>query len=243
MSESHTCVAGADGCPAGWILVSLTLDGSGEITGEEYRIVPTFDELLDQPNDTRVIAVDMPIGLPDQAQKGGRACDRAARKLLSPRGSSVFSPPVRAVLDAESYEEAVRIQRANSPTNIGISQQAYGLISKLREVHQHITPSLQKQVREVHPELSFRAMNDGEPVSYSKRKLLGMLRRLELLEEHFDGVRDALEEFPSSKVGDDDVLDAYAAAWTARRILRGEAVRIPEEPERDSEGLRMEIWF
>jgi hypothetical protein len=40
-----------------------------------------------------------------------------------------------------------------------------------------------------------------------------------------------------------DVVDALAAAWTARRIADGEAQRIPELPEKDARGLRMEMWW
>ena len=32
-----------------------------------------------------------------------------------------------------------------------------------------------------------------------------------------------------------------AACWTAERILKGEEVRVPNEPVRDSKGLLMEI--
>jgi hypothetical protein len=37
-----------------------------------------------------------------------------------------------------------------------------------------------------------------------------------------------------------NLLDAMAACWTAERVLRGVAVRLPARPPRDSRGLRME---
>jgi predicted RNase H-like nuclease len=40
----------------------------------------------------------------------------------------------------------------------------------------------------------------------------------------------------------DDVLDAAAAAWTADRIGRGEAISVPEAAERDDRGKPMAIW-
>ena len=51
-----------------------------------------------------MIAVDMPIGL---AERGPRACDIAARRVL-PRGrkSSVFPPPRRAMLGCADWAEA-----------------------------------------------------------------------------------------------------------------------------------------
>ena len=41
----------------------------------------------------------------------------------------------------------------------------------------------------------------------------------------------------------DDLNDAFAALWTARRILLGQAQRIPDEPDIDARGLRMEMWY
>ena len=41
----------------------------------------------------------------------------------------------------------------------------------------------------------------------------------------------------------DDFLDACAAAWTARRVLRDEAERLPREVVRDGRGLDMAMWF
>jgi predicted RNase H-like nuclease len=39
----------------------------------------------------------------------------------------------------------------------------------------------------------------------------------------------------------DDVLDAFACAWTADRIVRGQAVTILAAPPRDRFGLPMEM--
>ena len=44
------------------------------------------------------------------------------------------------------------------------------------------------------------------------------------------------------KAAQDDILEACACAWTARRVLRREAHRFPDEPRTDPRGLRMEIW-
>ena len=49
------------------------------------------------------------------------------------------------------------------------------------------------------------------------------------------------EQFRRSQVGDDDILDAFAALWSAERLLRGEAITLPVEPELDATGLAMEI--
>ncbi|TMG01274.1 MAG: DUF429 domain-containing protein [Chloroflexi bacterium] len=41
----------------------------------------------------------------------------------------------------------------------------------------------------------------------------------------------------------DDYVDALACAWTALCVARGNARRIPSEPELDERGLRMEMWL
>ena len=42
-------------------------------------------------------------------------------------------------------------------------------------------------------------------------------------------------------VGADDLIDACACAWSARRIAEGRAVSFPADPPRDARGLRMAI--
>ncbi|HSG81319.1 MAG TPA: DUF429 domain-containing protein [Gemmatimonadota bacterium] len=236
-------VAGVDGCKKGWVVVLLQLNGE-DIAGEFCRVFDSFAKAIEMPEAPRYVGVDVPIGLPVLAIPGGRACDREARKMLGrKRGSSVFAPPVRAALAADSYERAVALNRASSKHGIGISKQVYGLLPKLREVHDALSPDLQLRIREVHPELSFATMNSGEPMSHSKKSKAGYEERLEQLEVYFPEVRGALECTTSRAVGRDDVLDAYAAAWTAWRMARGKAHYVPQTPELDSRGLRMGIWY
>jgi predicted RNase H-like nuclease len=59
-----------------------------------------------------------------------------------------------------------------------------------------------ERIREVHPEVTFRAMNNRWP----------------------------LRETASAPL--DDVLDAAAAAWSAQRIALGIAETLPGQPER-----------
>jgi predicted RNase H-like nuclease len=196
--------------------------------------------LLALPERPAVLGVDLPIGLPERAERGGRACDRAARRLLGrPRASSVFSPPARAALSAERYEAAQAANRRSSNAGTGLSIQSYHLIGKIRALDRQLTPPRQARVREVHPEVSFAAMNGGAGVAASKKTEEGHARRRALLAEA--GV--AVPEAAPRGAARDDLLDACAACWTAARIARGEAQRLPEgPPPTDARGLRMEIW-
>ncbi|MDA8145140.1 MAG: DUF429 domain-containing protein, partial [Thermaerobacter sp.] len=76
--------AGADGCKkGGWLLVFLEEGGAFRLRG----IVPDFASLGAKTRDARLTLVDVPVGLPEGPE--GRECDRAARRLLGPRRSSV----------------------------------------------------------------------------------------------------------------------------------------------------------
>lgn len=135
-----------------------------------------------------ILCIDVPIGLLDQAVPGGRGCDKAARVLLGqPRGRSVFSPPARPTLRARRFEEALRLNRATSPHALGISRQSFGILPKIREVDELITPGLQDRILEVHPELVFYELNDAKPLVESKKS-----RKGRNLRTRWDGLENAM---------------------------------------------------
>lgn len=236
-------VAGADAFREGWVVV-LQRPKTGAV---RPRTVSDLEALLGLPEQPTVLGLDMIVGLPDRAQPGGRRCDREARTLLgSPRSRSVFSPPAYDALSASSYEEAQRRNRASGSEAPGLSRQTFNLFPRLRAVAAQMTPSMQRWVREIHPELSFYAMNDDTPLPESKHTDVGRSSRIELLRTHgFSDIRKIVEDLSTGPVGTDDVLDAHAACWTARRIHAGTAERCPPRDEpapHNSRGLRMEIW-
>ena len=236
-----TTVAGVDGCRAGWYVVLWDTENnrfSGGVQAD-FSGVLAFAESAEQ------VAVDIPIGLLDHALPGGRICDVYARKRLHPnRMSSVFSAPVRKALDAETYTEALALNRDSSHYDRGLSKQCFGILPKIREVDRLMTPDLQKRVREIHPELSFFALNGDFPLNHAKRTPDGLAERLDLL------VRAGFAPLIAQNLGarlegaePDDLLDACAACWSARRIVEGAATALPPEPHRDARGLCMQIWY
>ena len=212
-------VAGVDGCRAGWIMVH---DGCATV----HRDFATV--LAGLPDDT-VVAVDMPIGLIDEHEPGGRDVDRAARVELGPKRNSVFSAPPRCALGARTLGDARR-------RGARLTLQTLNILSRIEDVDRVMTPDLQSRVFEVHPELSFAAMNGGGPLLAPKRSATGARERRALLQRA--GVM-----VPERPVGaaSDDLLDACALAWSARRVARGNARRVPDRPARDARGLRMEL--
>ncbi len=208
------------------------------------HIARNAEGLLEITARCQCVVIDIPIGFLAVGQPGGRKADRAARRLLRPRTSTVFSAPPRAVLRARSYDEARQLAVQHSAHGTALTKQAFAILPKLRDMDAVMSPDRQRRVVEGHPELSFRTMNGGAPLNHSKHTGAGIIERIRLLENA--GVSEALRHVAAS-VGRaaklDDILDAAALAWTARRIVQGTAERVPEDPPTDEKGLRMEMWF
>jgi predicted RNase H-like nuclease len=228
-------LAGADGCRAGWICIFR--DGGAL----DSACFPSAEALLESLPRPEVLAIDVPIGL---LERGSRECDGLARVRLAARKSSVFSAPLRPVLAAGSWEEACGLRDGIEGKRM--SRQAWGIVPKIREVDAALRrePSRGAWVHEVHPELCFAAWN-GRPMQHAKRKAEGRRDRLALVSHGFGAAAfaDVRRRHPRRDAADDDILDAFAALWTAGRIQRGEAERLPAGPALDAQGLRMEIVF
>lgn len=233
-------IAGVDGCRAGWVAAVARLRGArlGQL---RITICPTFRDVLRLSPRPRIIAVDMPIGLLDRAQRGGRACDQAARRILGRRASCVFTPPSRLILSATAYGAARRES---------LSRQAFNIMPKIREVDRVVTRRLQQRIVEAHPELAFARLAD-RPMRFNKKTPAGRRQRLRALTKAIPSlsarIARLLDEIttalPRRVLSPDDVLDAVVLSLTAMRALRRDALRVPEDPPRDRRGLRMEIWY
>jgi predicted RNase H-like nuclease len=175
-----------------------------------------------------VIAVDMPIGLPDT---WGRAADRAARAYISPRGSCVFPTPPRPLLTFPDYVSANRASR--EIFGRGLPKQTFNLFPKLREVDALIDVADQERFVEAHPECCFRALCGT--VMVSKHTRAGRQARRRALEPLFGPLDTHLRG-----AGEDDVLDAFALLWTAMRHARAESF-VFGGAEKDARGLTMRI--
>jgi predicted RNase H-like nuclease len=226
---AYAVVAGVTSCPRGWLAVSAKVSGS-TFAPEEPRVYETLVEMLDERPPFSVVALDAPIGYLDQAHAGGRTCDRQARALLGPRrGTAIRSAPWRDVLESGIDKNVARLD--------AVSRQ---LLPRFREVQAEMAPYLQRRVYEARPEMSFYQLNGDTPLQCSKRLEPGREERRRLIERRMPGIERVLEaNVPGVGIG--RLLDAASILWTARRIAAKAATRLPEDPEWDSEGLRMEI--
>jgi predicted RNase H-like nuclease len=180
------------------------------------------------------VAVDIPIGL---TANGPRRADVEARRQLGPRRSSVFPAPVRSVLDAASYDEACALSRA--ACGKAISKQLFNILPKIREVDALVTPLRQQRVFEMSPELSL-AVLAGAPMVHAKTTAAGRAERVAVLGDVFG--HDQIEHHVNTKrtgAQADDVLDAFAGAWTARRFASAHHLQLGGDV--DERGLRMEV--
>lgn len=190
-----------------------------------------------------VIAVDIPMGLSDY---GPRAPDMEARRMVGGRrASSIFSAPVRGILDATAQQEASHRHRAIDGRGFGA--QAFGILPKIRLWDSLLVgdATLQARVFEIHPEVSFAALVGGRGLVESKRSVEGIARRTALLSREFGEARvqALVAACPRRMAATDDVLDALVGLWSAKRIMTGVAVTLPSPPQVDSVGLRTAIHY
>lgn len=224
-----TRVAGIDGYGRGrWVAVVLDEDRYASAL-----IGPSLAVLLPRLADCAVIGIDIPIGLPDGAQP--RAADLLARRFLGRRASTVFVTPPRAVLEARTFADAKQV--AIELSGKAISMQAYGIRARILEAEPFARSD--PRVREVHPEVSF-AVLAGAPVPVAKDSWAGAPLRRRLLARAGIDLPDDIGE--ANGVPVDDVLDAAIAAWSARRIVQGESLVLPDPPETHADGLPAAIW-
>jgi predicted RNase H-like nuclease len=230
----YELLAGAVPCPPGWLVASGKLVGI-QVHPEPPRVVKTFREVLDNIPAYVVIAVTVPIGLPTKPTRGGRKADQQARKILGfPHAGAIGSTPTRPALSKRNYEEA---RKANGGLLDVVTWQQF---KKIRELDAEMQPYLQRRVYEVRPELSFFQLNENGAMQHTKKSARGHREREDLLRRRMPGSERILDvELPRVRLT--HLVDAAATLWTARRIVAKAVSRVPEEPEWDDNGLRMEI--
>jgi predicted RNase H-like nuclease len=227
----YRLIAGVEPCPGGWLVVGARLQGITAFPTEP-EVFPTFAEILDYRPSFDVIAIHCHLSFPEEDTAGGRTCDKLARQLLGwPRAGAIQSPPSRHYLRTGDLDARARK---------GLNPISARMMRRYAEVAEEMQPYRQRQVFEVHPELSFYQLNDDKPMRHSKNTEAGVAERRALVEARIPGVETVLEaQLP--KVELRHLLDATADMVTARRIAARAVDRLPEDPEWDEQGVRMEL--
>ena len=249
---------GADGITGGWVVAACWADGdalkeargSGALLSPgDRRVRISRQESVASIAEMRagseaVVAIDVPLGLLEHG--GARTCDVEARRLLGKRACTVFNPPARYMFEAldastskERWEVVQRLlgeRREAFPGEsiASVSKQTIGILDKVADADGYLkaSPQAASWLFECHPELSFLRLNDEVPL-FPKTKARGVLQRIDLIEGEFPGTIESLKEQPlAESVPLPDLLDAYAALWTALRVACGLV-----HPERDALGF------
>ena len=101
-------------------------------------------------------------------------------------------------------------------------------------------PYMQRRVYEVRPELSFYQLAEDEVVKHTKDSKAGQAERQDLLRRRMPGSERIIDaELQGVRLT--HLTDAAVTLWTARRIAARAVSRVPEDPEWDDKGLRMQI--
>jgi predicted RNase H-like nuclease len=230
---------GIDGCRTGWFFVGISDNDSfrAGVVPEISAIKPWLEEAVQ-------ILVDIPIGLLSSGSDE-RLCDVAARRLISPRGSTVFPAPARTAVYKDSYAEASdENQRCLGRR---LSKQSFHICKKIREVDEFVrTVRPGPKLREMHPEVAFCTLGGMSPRLTRKKEPDGYRDRLGLLRSVYPGTDELIEAAREGEpfrknLADDDILDALVGAVTARLYRSLET--LPDTPPTDDAGLPMEIVY
>jgi len=205
-------VLGVDACVAGWI--GVMLDENGRLTVHVAASISALAGQVRESAEVAVVAIDIPIGLPDD---GVRQADELVRQALPGKEAVIIGARSRAVYGANEDFEVIG--------------------PKVLEVDAWVRGDPGAVVIEVHPELTFARLT-GSPVLAAKRTDEGVaLRREALLRA---GIA-APHWYSGAGFAEHDLLDACAALWTGIRHVNGEAESLPAEPEVFSDGLRSAV--
>lgn len=218
-------VVGMDGWRGGWVVVSL---GGGRF--RDAFIADSLAAAMPRLAGAACIGIDMPIGFPSH---GARRADLDARSFVGPRRNSVFIVPPRHIIECPDYSTARR--EAKSSWDRGLTAQTYALRDKMLELAGMVDED--PRFIEVHPEVSFRALNRNV-LPYPKRTWNGQQQRLRLLTSVEIAIPDELPE--AIGVPADDLLDAAAVAWSANRHAMRQSAHLPHHADPAREPV---IWY
>ena len=211
-------------------MASAKLQGTIFAPEDPVRL-DTFVEVVDMRPSYSIIALNAPIGNlePGDVREVGRATARLGPSSVA-GAASIKSAPV-------GIDSGVDVELL--PDHLDAISRT--LLPRYREVAAEMAPYRQRTIYEVHSDLSFYQLNGDMPLQWSKHSEKGRQERRTLLEERVPGVTRILDaEVPGATPS--HLLDAAAFLWTARRIFAHAAIRIPEDPEWDEQGLRMEMF-
>ena len=226
-------VIGIDGCKAGWIIAKTLEDKS-----ISFQIIKNLNDDYLKESNVSLIGIDIPLRLSSTVK---RLAEIEARVLLKNRACTIFSPPTLNALTAKNYIDACKINFKECGKKI--SKQSWNLFPKIKEAQEFLENKsiIELGVFEVHPELSFMAMNDMNLIRASKKTVIGREIRIKLIQKFFPkfSFESVRNKYKKNQVLDDDILDSVSVLWSTQRIVDNIAQFVPK----DSKKTDMRIYF
>ena len=217
-------IFGIDGCRFGWVVAEEKTKGDLSI-----QLIESLNYLESVISKKAIAGIDIPLAI---HEKGFRMADAEARGLLKSRASTIFSAPAKETLLSDNYNDACAINE--SICGKKISKQSWFLFSKIKEARTIFCQAHKKiKLYEVHPELSFMAMNDMRVIELGKKTDEGFKMRHKLVKKLFSkfDFEQTRANFKRCDVADDDILDAIAVLWSTQKIVANMASYVPKKPE------------
>lgn len=186
------------------------------------------------------ILIDIPIGLPENEVECAARPDREARNYLpTGRKSSIFPVPCRQAVYIGEYAQA----SAENERILGkrLTSQSHGFSKMIHQVDEFLAenPQWQNRLTESHPEVAFQILNNGKGLQYSKHTEEGLQERIAILRSYdFDPTPLFIGFTPKQYA---DILDAFCLALSAKLGYENSFRTIPESPNCDSRGLKMQM--
>lgn len=210
-----------------------------------FRVYQNITDLMAEHNDAHCLLIDIPVGLPETAQNGLARPDQELRTRLHGKKASVFNTPCRQAVYCLNKQDAkvLNLQFLHK----SLSEQSLGFSPKIREIDQFLfdNPQYIGRLRESHPEYGFTILNHGKPLISKKNENFGFDERKLVLSQHFIHTEKALNEiinqYPKRLI--DDFVDAMVLSVIGHIGMQNGFETIPEQPEKDSRGLPMEIVY
>lgn len=219
--------AGTLPCAEGWLLVSAKMRGA-TFAPDFPRVTETLYDVLHRRPAFTMIALNAPIGNPEQAVLGTRSCDVEASELMT-----------RDIVASRWHGVRPRLDDGSDDGSDDHADEAATLGVRFREVAREMAPYLQRKMCEVVPDLSFYQLNGERPLQFAAETPDGYAERRDLL-VRVPGISRILDAVDLG-VSNLQLLEAAALLWSARRIAARAGKRLPSTPEWDDDGLRIEI--
>lgn len=240
LPEPDFISVGVDGCMGKWLVVAITESRF------EVNLMKTIGDVCGKYQNADSIMVDMPIGLPESLTD--IRPDSELRKRLKGKASSVFSTPCRQSVYTADYTKA--IEENKNALHISINPLSHAIIPKIREVDCFLQKNSEWKNRlvESHSEFCFAVLNKNTPIRENKQTLIGVQKRVEVLNQYYPESFSVVEQFQRtaptalcSKL--DNVIDALALAVVGSVGIKNGFRTIPQVPMEDSTGIKMQVVY